>query len=420
MARRTMALIPHWSSRVFAVELDGAAFYFATREKHRGEEAPRVFREVQNNARCYSLLVCSGDRIRRAKFYAELKDTLLRDLPPQCHLSSMSSFLPNVRGSLLKGYFLKDTSESSSPTERLLRDLSQHDPVFVCSYSKCEDDRLWTQHLWSHADSPTTEMSKDHYVVPSEEPEYHPSTLNIINSDVFYSFEEACDVLKKCGDIIPEALSVLELLPSRAAARSKPDFPVIVIEGLDATGKTTLTESLRDALGASLLRSPPQCLSPMRPRFDQEPPLIRRAFYALGNYITAEQIGQEAMRTPVIVDRFWHSTAAYAIATAVSGQVCNLPAEGSEVYCWPSDLLQPSLVVLLTLDPEERKRRLRDRGQGKTEEEQELDQNKLFRLKVEKAYQRISGPACVAVDASPSADQVLQQVLLLIRGKCHL
>lgn len=40
----------------------------------------------------------------------------------------------------------------------------------------------------------------------------------------------------QCGDIIPEATSVTELLPSRAEARSKPDFPVIVIEGLDATG----------------------------------------------------------------------------------------------------------------------------------------------------------------------------------------
>lgn len=86
-------------------------------------------------------------------------------------------------------------------------------------------------------------------------------------------------------------------------------------------------------------------------------------------------------RHPLSVFRFWHSTAAYAIATAVSGPVCNLPAEGSEVYRWPSDLFQPSLVVLLTLDPEERKRRLRDRGQGKTEEEQELDHNQLFRLK---------------------------------------
>lgn len=69
------------------------------------------------------------------------------------------------------------------------------------------------------------------------------------------------------------------------------------------TGKTTLTESLKAALGATLLRSPPQCLSPFRALFDQEPPLIRRAFYALGNYITADQVCQEASKTPVIVDR---------------------------------------------------------------------------------------------------------------------
>lgn len=69
------------------------------------------------------------------------------------------------------------------------------------------------------------------------------------------------------------------------------------------TGKTTLTESLKDTLGATLLRSPPQCLSPFRACFDQEPPLIRRAFYALGNYITAEQVVQEGMKAPVIVDR---------------------------------------------------------------------------------------------------------------------
>lgn len=68
-------------------------------------------------------------------------------------------------------------------------------------------------------------------------------------------------------------------------------------------GKTTLTESLKDTLGASLLSSPPRCLSPFRSLFDREPPLIRRAFYALGNYITMEKVHQEAMKAPVIIDR---------------------------------------------------------------------------------------------------------------------
>lgn len=60
--------------------------------------------------------------------------------------------------------------------------------------------------------------------------------------------------------------------------------------------------------------------------------------------------------------------------------MCNLPVEGSEVYRWPGDLFQPNLVVLLTLDPEERRRRLRDRGLIKTEEEEKLEQS-LFRVK---------------------------------------
>ncbi|KAM3871094.1 UMP-CMP kinase 2, mitochondrial [Diretmus argenteus] len=422
MATRITSVLRQWSARVFSVEPHGtsAPLYFAIQDTHRGEELPSVFRNVQQYERCYSLFVCSSDRIHRAKFHGELREKLVKHLAPECRVWPMSSFLPNVKHSLIHGYFLKDAPGCASSTERVLSDLLQNDPVLVCSYVRGEDGRVWSQHLWPHAESHGMETGNDNYVVPAESPDYHPSTLNIINSDVFYSFEEAREVLQKCGDIIPESKSVLELVDQRQDARHEPDSPVIVIEGLDATGKTTLTESLREALGATLLRSPPQCLSPWRARFDQEPPLIRRAFYALGNYITAEQIGQEATQTPVIVDRYWHSTAAYAIATAVSGPVCNLPSEGSELYCWPGDLLQPSLVVLLTLDPEERRRRLRARGQGKTEEEQELDHNQLFRLRVEEAYQRIIGPDCVTVDASPSADQVLEQVLLLIRDKCHL
>lgn len=70
-----------------------------------------------------------------------------------------------------------------------------------------------------------------------------------------------------------------------------------------STGKTTLTCRLQKALGAVLLKSPPQCLAHFRQCFDAEPPLIRRAFYALGNYITAAQIARESSHAPVIIDR---------------------------------------------------------------------------------------------------------------------
>lgn len=78
-------------------------------------------------------------------------------------------------------------------------------------------------------------------------------------------------------------------------------------------------------------------------------------------------------------DRYWHSTAAYTIATEINGKVQDLPLAHDEVYQWPEDLLKPDLVLLLTVDPEERVRRLQSRGLEKTKEEAELEANSLFR-----------------------------------------
>uniref|UniRef100_A0A8C1J5J8 Uncharacterized protein n=1 Tax=Cyprinus carpio TaxID=7962 RepID=A0A8C1J5J8_CYPCA len=39
---------------------------------------------------------------------------------------------------------------------------------------------------------------------------------------------------------------------------------------------------------------------------------------------------------------------------------------------------------------------------------------------VEEAYKRIQNPACIIVDASPSPQEVLQQVQHLFRNKCHM
>lgn len=57
----------------------------------------------------------------------------------------------------------------------------------------------------------------------------------------------------------------------------------------------------------------------------------------------------------------------------------DLPPAHDEVYQWPEDLLKPDLVLLLTVDPEERVRRLQCRGLEKTKEEAELEANSLFR-----------------------------------------
>ncbi|XP_062429095.1 UMP-CMP kinase 2, mitochondrial [Rhea pennata] len=226
--------------------------------------------------------------------------------------------------------------------------------------------------------------------------------------------------LRQCASAVPEARAVLDILEKCPRHPKKGDFPVIVVEGLDATGKTTVTESVKDALNAVLLKSPPACISQWRTTFDNEPALIRRTFYAAGNYILASEIAKASIQSPVIVDRYWHSTAAYAIATEINGKVEDLPPAHHEVYQWPEDLLKPDLVLLLTLSPEERIRRLQGRGLEKTKEEAELETNSLFRQKVEESYRRMVNPACQEVDASPRKEEVLKTVLQLIKKHCAL
>lgn len=68
-------------------------------------------------------------------------------------------------------------------------------------------------------------------------------------------------------------------------------------------GKSTLTESLKRHLKAALLKSPPDSISQWRTIFDSESSLIRRAYYAIGNYIGAAEIAKASKTSPVIVDR---------------------------------------------------------------------------------------------------------------------
>lgn len=65
-----------------------------------------------------------------------------------------------------------------------------------------------------------------------------------------------------------------------------------------------MTRSVAESLKAVLLKSPPACISQWREIFDDEPTIIRRAFYSLGNYIVASEIAKASTTSPVIIDRW--------------------------------------------------------------------------------------------------------------------
>ncbi|XP_052091708.1 UMP-CMP kinase 2, mitochondrial-like [Mytilus californianus] len=229
---------------------------------------------------------------------------------------------------------------------------------------------------------------------------------------VFHSFVEAREILSKCKDM-PEAVTLLDIADKNIPGnfdvnelQKQIQYPFVVVEGLDATGKTTLTETLEKKLNAVRYYTPPPEVGHLRKFFDDMPEIIRRAYYCIGNYIVAIQIAKECQNKAVIMDRFWHSTTAYGIANETS--TSDMPPRGHWVYQWPSDLLKPTLVLFLTVTEEVRRQRLSGRGGAITFEEQHLDKDILFRQRLCKAYRRMENPACNEIDAKGSKESVVK------------
>lgn len=226
---------------------------------------------------------------------------------------------------------------------------------------------------------------------------------------VFHSYKDAYQVLSKMihQPEVKELLDITDKLVSKENLLSNDQplpQPFVVVEGMDATGKTTLTEVLEKKLGAARYFTPPHSVAHLRPFFDNLPEIVRRAYYCMGNYIVADSIREECQKRPVIMDRFWHSTTAYGIANETSED--DLPEVGHPVYQWPSDLLKPTLVLFLTVSEEIRKQRLVGRGVQATFEEKKLDKDQLFRQRLCTSYRRMQNPACIEIDASGTVEEV--------------
>ena len=196
-----------------------------------------------------------------------------------------------------------------------------------------------------------------------------------------------------------------------------PPFAVIVIEGLDASGKTTMATELSRRLHGRLIRTPEPKFEGLRKHFRTLPEPLARAFYCACNYLAAYDIVRLATSLPVVVDRFWGSTAAMALALACRGEdetdephlqlqpattmpptegttggangsppVRKLfPERGNPVYDWPMDLPRFHRGYLLDVGEELRQRRMNRRG-DENAEEAVLRQDVALRRRIKTAY----------------------------------
>ena len=182
----------------------------------------------------------------------------------------------------------------------------------------------------------------------------------------------------------------------------------IVIEGLDATGKSTLACRLAKHLNATLLKCPPRLEAPelstdLRSHFDNRSSVQRRAYYRAANLIASEQAVMALQTHHVIMDRYWPSTVAFAALDDDS----NLDQEWQG--CYPPELREPDIIILLTVDEENRTKRMRGRGEPVTAEEGNLAADVARREAVLQTYRTFKP---IEIDTSHlDLDGVLEAVL---------
>lgn len=228
---------------------------------------------------------------------------------------------------------------------------------------------------------------------------------------LFPSLESARKTVHQASQLIPELAAVL---PENKLTATHERFPslVIVVEGLDGSGKTTAVARLCQHVGsgAVTLRSPPRILDRTRRTIEDHSSYLaeteaywrfKRAFYSLGNYTLSQDLKYH--RNPCVVDRFVTSTMAYTLG-ATDAKNATAPEPKA---VWPDDIPNPDIVLVLELTEEVRQSRIQERsrgvGIGVAEWELESQRNAGLAPSILYHMKHIhNGPNTVVVDVSMS------------------
>ena len=179
---------------------------------------------------------------------------------------------------------------------------------------------------------------------------------------------------------------------------------VVVVEGLDGTGKSTLVESLVQQLPSPYVgracATPPQSMAAIRPVFDKRGGAVARAFYAVGNYVLQFEMEKECEENPsasmvFVVDRWYSSTCAYSIAWEnTHGGPESIDELDSRFFEWPKDLGPPQLMILLEVDDRIRRQRVINRAARPSFNpwDDRLSQDVDLGKRIMRAHERSIGP----------------------------
>jgi hypothetical protein len=184
---------------------------------------------------------------------------------------------------------------------------------------------------------------------------------------LFKSFETAYAVIRIARPLIEEVSPKHMLVAvqhfyselnelARAGPIDLSRKQVVVLEGLEGAGKSSIAAGLASAYDVSVVSAPPPSVTAMQGIVADLPKLVSRAVDLIACYFVARDAAR-ASSVVVIVETGFHKCCAEAVCwgssdlcggeDAARGR-CVDPSVASaldqEVYRWPSDLPQPSLV----------------------------------------------------------------------------
>lgn len=189
--------------------------------------------------------------------------------------------------------------------------------------------------------------------------------------------------------------------------------PIIVVEGLDGVGKTTLSTSLATALDAEWLTTPDEELRDpeVRRRFDAaiaDSPAAKVLAYGAMVVAAGERAARIAATSrPVVIDRYWLSTCVYA---APSVQPVLAPVERL--------VLPPTLTLFVTAPEAMRRARLSGRGSLTPADLETLvgARSRELTRRYRALRDNPAAGAFIEVDASGTAAGVLEAALGCVRA----